>query len=51
MGGEDADGPFARGLVCPQLDAEVRRLVESIVAKPRVAIDMGKRFFYSQLDR
>ena len=32
------------------LDAEVERLVASIVAKPRVAIAMGKALFYRQLE-
>jgi len=32
------------------LDAEVERLVASIVAKPRVAVAMGKRLFYRQLE-
>ena len=31
-----------------QLDAEVEKLVASIVAKPRAAIAMGKEFFYRQ---
>ncbi|HZN46374.1 MAG TPA: enoyl-CoA hydratase [Ramlibacter sp.] len=43
----------ARGLVnhavAPdQLDAQVERLVQSIVAKPRVALAMGKELFYRQ---
>ncbi len=33
-----------------QLDAEVERLVASIVAKPRVAIAAGKGLFYRQLE-
>ena len=33
-----------------QLDAEVARLVDSIVAKPRVAIALGKSLFYRQLE-
>lgn len=32
------------------LDAEVERLVASIVAKPRVAVVMGKALFYRQLE-
>lgn len=32
------------------LDAEVERLVASIVAKPRVAVTMGKSLFYRQLE-
>lgn len=32
------------------LDAEVERLVASIVAKPRVAVTMGKALFYRQLE-
>jgi enoyl-CoA hydratase/carnithine racemase len=33
-----------------QLDAEVERLVASIVAKPRTAVAMGKALFYRQLE-
>jgi enoyl-CoA hydratase/carnithine racemase len=33
-----------------QLDAEVEALVASIVAKPRVAVAMGKALFYRQLE-
>ena len=33
-----------------QLDAEVERLAASIVAKPRVAVAMGKQLFYRQLE-
>ena len=32
------------------LDAEVAQLVDSIVAKPRVALAMGKQLFYRQLE-
>jgi len=53
--GEFIDAPAAleRGLVnrvaAPDaLDAEVERLVASIVAKPRVALAMGKDLFYRQ---
>jgi enoyl-CoA hydratase/carnithine racemase len=51
----DAATAQARGLVnrvvAPdQLDAEVERLVASIVAKPRVALAMGKELFYRQLE-
>jgi enoyl-CoA hydratase/carnithine racemase len=51
-----ADEAKAKGLVnrvaAPEaLDAEVESLVASIVAKPRVAIAMGKRLFYRQLER
>ncbi|MCG2593820.1 enoyl-CoA hydratase [Ramlibacter sp. XY19] len=43
----------ARGLVnhavtADRLDAEIERLVGSILAKPRVAIAMGKELFYRQ---
>ena len=34
-----------------QLDAEVERLVASIVTKPRVAVAMGKQLFYRQLEK
>lgn len=45
----------ARGLVnrvvpAEALDAEVERLVASIVAKPRAAVAMGKALFYRQLE-
>ena len=33
------------------LDAEVESLVAAIVAKPRVAIALGKELFYRQLER
>ena len=51
-----ADEALAKGLVNrvaePQhLDAEVERLVASIVAKPRVAVAMGKQLFYRQLEK
>jgi enoyl-CoA hydratase/carnithine racemase len=32
------------------LDAEVARLVARIVAKPRLAVSMGKTLFYRQLE-
>jgi len=45
----------ARGLVnrvvpADQLDAEVDRLASSILAKPRVALAMGKELFYRQIE-
>jgi enoyl-CoA hydratase/carnithine racemase len=51
----DADEAKAKGLVnrvadADALDAEVESLVASIVAKPRVAIAMGKALFYRQLE-
>ncbi len=51
----DAATAKERGLVnrvvpLDQLDAEVARLAQSIVAKPQVAIAMGKGMFYKQLD-
>lgn len=51
----DANEALAKGLVnrvaeSDQLDAEVESLVGSIVAKPRVAIAMGKALFYRQLE-
>lgn len=50
-----ADEALAKGLVnrvvaAEALDAEVESLVSSIVAKPRVAIAMGKSLFYRQLE-
>ncbi len=51
----DAATARERGLVnrvvpLDQLDAEVERLAQSIVAKPGVAIAMGKGMFYKQLE-
>ena len=34
-----------------QLDAEIESLVASIVAKPRIAVAMGKQLFYRQLEK
>ncbi len=50
-----ADEARAKGLVNrvaepEQLDAAVEALVASIVAKPRVAVAMGKQLFYRQLE-
>jgi enoyl-CoA hydratase/carnithine racemase len=49
----DAREAVARGLVnravpASQLDAEIEKLVVSILAKPRVALAMGKELFYRQ---
>jgi enoyl-CoA hydratase/carnithine racemase len=33
-----------------QLDAELEKLVAAIVAKPRIAVTMGKEFFYRQAE-
>jgi len=51
----DAATAKARGLVnrvvpADQLDAEVKRLAEAIIAKPSLAIGMGKGLFYRQLE-
>jgi len=45
----------ARGLVNrvaepKQLDAELEKLVSAIISKPRVAVAMGKEFFYRQAE-
>ena len=50
-----ADEAKARGLINrvvepEQLDAEVEKLVAAIIAKPRVAVVMGKEFFYRQIE-
>jgi enoyl-CoA hydratase/carnithine racemase len=50
-----AEQALAKGLVnrvaAPdQLDAEVEQLVASIVAKPHLALAMGKELFYKQLE-
>ena len=51
----DADEARAKGLVNrvaepERLDAEVESLVASIVAKPRVAVALGKALFYRQIE-
>jgi enoyl-CoA hydratase/carnithine racemase len=33
-----------------QLDAEIEKLVGSIISKPRVAVAMGKELFYRQIE-
>jgi enoyl-CoA hydratase/carnithine racemase len=50
-----ADEAKVRGLINrvaepDQLDAEVEKLVTKIVAKPRIAVAMGKEFFYKQVE-
>lgn len=50
-----AEEAKARGLINrvvepEHLDAEVEKLVTAIIAKPRVAIAMGKEFFYRQIE-
>jgi enoyl-CoA hydratase/carnithine racemase len=50
-----ADEAKVRGLINrvvepEQLDAEVEKLVAAIIAKPRVAVAMGKEFFYRQIE-
>lgn len=51
----DAETAKERGLVnrvvaAEQLDAEIGKLTASILAKPAVAIAMGKQLFYKQLE-
>ena len=51
-----AEEARSRGLVnrvvgMAQLDDEVERLVASILAKPRVAVALGKALFYRQLEK
>lgn len=51
----DADEAQRRGLVnwvsaSDQLDAEVERLVQRLLGKPREALAMGKALFYRQLE-
>lgn len=51
----DADTARVRGLVnrvvpADRLDAEIATLTASILAKPAVAVAMGKQLFYKQLD-
>jgi enoyl-CoA hydratase/carnithine racemase len=50
-----AEEARARGLINrvaepEQLDAELEKLVASIVVKPRIAVAMGKEFFYRQAE-
>jgi enoyl-CoA hydratase/carnithine racemase len=50
-----ADEAKIRGLINrvagpEQLDMEVEKLVATIIAKPRVAVAMGKEFFYRQIE-
>ena len=50
-----ADEAKARGLINrvvepQQLDAEIEKLVAAIIAKPRVAVAIGKEFFYRQIE-
>jgi enoyl-CoA hydratase/carnithine racemase len=50
-----ADEALAKGLVnrvvdADRLDAELQVLVAQIVAKPRVALALGKRLFYRQIE-
>ena len=50
-----ADEAKARGLINrvvepEQLDAEIEKLVATIIAKPRVAVAIGKEFFYRQIE-
>ncbi len=52
----DAETALARGLVNrvvepPELDAAVDALVARIVAKPRVALALGKQLFYRQIEQ
>lgn len=50
-----ADEAKVRGLINrvaepEHLDAEVERLVSAVIAKPRVAVAIGKEFFYRQIE-
>lgn len=45
-----AQGLINHAVPLAQLDAEVERLVDSILHKPRTAIAMGKGLFYRQLE-
>jgi len=50
-----ADDAKVRGLINrvvepEHLDAEVEKLVAAIIAKPRVAVEIGKEFFYRQIE-
>jgi enoyl-CoA hydratase/carnithine racemase len=45
-----AEGLINRVAEPDQLDAELARLVDSILAKPRAAVVLGKTLFYRQLE-
>ncbi len=45
-----SDGLISRAVPEYQLDAEVTRLAESIIANPADAIGLGKKMFYRQLE-
>ena len=46
------DKGLVNAVVAPdQLDAEVHRYVERILAKPRTAVAIGKKLFYEQLEQ
>ncbi|RFO96739.1 enoyl-CoA hydratase [Rhodoferax lacus] len=45
-----AQGLINRAVPDDQLDAEVEQLIHSMLAKPRVALAMGKALFYRQLE-
>ena len=45
-----AEGLINRAVPLEQLDAEVETLVASIVAKPQVALALGKALFYRQIE-
>ncbi len=46
------DKGLVNAVVAPeQLDAAVQRYVESILAKPRTAVAIGKKLFYEQLEQ
>jgi enoyl-CoA hydratase/carnithine racemase len=44
-------GLVNRVATADELDAEIEKLAASIVAKPRVAVALGKALFYRQLDK
>ena len=52
IGAEEAraHGLINRVVEPERLDAEVEKLVATIIAKPRVAVAIGKEFFYRQIE-
>ena len=52
IGAEEAKvrGLINRVVEPEQLDAEVEKIVAAIIAKPRIAVAMGKEFFYRQIE-
>ena len=46
----ECEGLINRAVPADQLDAEVKKLTDAIVAKSQVAVSIGKQMFYKQLE-